>query len=126
MSEYKRLTKQDNFDDFCENVSCPHKYIEALGCSVLDCDNCYYNKIYTRLAELEDKIERGEIVDIVELNKSYKELSQKRDFQISKQENFAKQQGFTPDATPYYIALQYKRRAEAAEARLKELQEGKK
>lgn len=54
-----------------------------------------------------------------------KELIEERNAEIARQENFAKKEGFTPDCSPYYIAMQYKHRAEAAEARLKELQEGK-
>lgn len=128
MSEYKRLTNNnlEEYDteyDFC--VGCKY-FGEPNGCNRPNgtCDNYErFIETYNRLAELEDKIMDGEIGDITELNKSYRELSQERDYQIYKQENFAKQQGFTPDATPYYIALQYKRRAEAAEARLKELRE---
>lgn len=119
MSEYKRFTKQDDFEDFCENVDCPHKYIEELCCSVQDCDNCYYKLIYTRLAELEDKIESGELGDISELNEAYQELIANRDADIENQERFAEQEGFTPDCTPYYIALQYKKRAEVAERKAK-------
>lgn len=55
-----------------------------------------------------------------------KELIEERNAEIARQENFAKKEGFTPDCSPYYIAMQYKHRAEAAEARLKELQERRK
>ena len=49
-----------------------------------------------------------------------KELMEEHNAEIERQENFAKQQGFTPDCSPYYIALQYRKRAEAAEEKLKE------
>lgn len=38
--------------------------------------------------------------------------------EIQNQEKFAKDHGFTPDCTPYYIAEQYKHRAEVAERAL--------
>lgn len=35
-----------------------------------------------------------------------------RSAELARQERFAEEQGFTPDCSPYYIALQYKKRAE--------------
>lgn len=39
--------------------------------------------------------------------------------EIQNQEKFAKDHGFTPDCTPYYIAEQYRLRAEAEEEQVK-------
>ena len=35
--------------------------------------------------------------------------------ELARQERFAEEQGFTPDCSPYYIALQYKQRLSEAE-----------
>lgn len=42
-----------------------------------------------------------------------KDYRKSRRAELARQERFAKEQGFTPDCSPYYIALQYKKRAES-------------
>lgn len=72
MSEYKRLTTMkpsDVDDDFCDKVDCPVIFSERYGCKTTDCDNCLYNKILTRLRELENAIESGELVRLPYVNK---------------------------------------------------------
>ena len=55
MKDYKRLT--DRYEcNMCDAVMCA-KY----------CDDCDAKKNFMRLAELEDKIESGELVNITEL-----------------------------------------------------------
>ena len=76
-----------------------------------------YCSLYKEREDLIETTKYGKLKHIV------KELIEERNAEIERQENFAKQEGFTPDCSPYYIAMQYKHRAEAAEARLKELQE---
>ena len=41
-----------------------------------------------------------------------KDYRKSRSAELARQERFAEEQGFTPDCSPYYIALQYKKRAE--------------
>lgn len=41
-----------------------------------------------------------------------KDYRKSRSAELARQEQFAEEQGFTPDCSPYYIALQYKKRAE--------------
>lgn len=53
MSDYKRLTYKDNMNEFCDYADC-----------VADCGNCYLQRLYNRLAELEDKIENGELAEV--------------------------------------------------------------
>lgn len=69
MSEYKRLTNKnlDEFNpeyDFC--IGCEY-FGEPNGCNRWNgtCANYNdFNEIYNRLAELEDKIENGTLVEI--------------------------------------------------------------
>lgn len=42
-----------------------------------------------------------------------KDYRKSRSAELARQEQFAAEQGFTPDCSPYYIALQYKKRAES-------------
>ena len=42
-----------------------------------------------------------------------KDYRKSRSVELARQERFAEEQGFTPDCSPYYIALQYKKRAES-------------
>lgn len=53
MSDYKRLTYKDNMNEFCDYADC-----------VTDCCNCYLQRLHNRLAELEDKIENGTLVEL--------------------------------------------------------------
>lgn len=53
MSDYKRLTEVKNCNDFCFSVDCEE-----------DCDTCYFGLLHQRLAELEDKIENGTLVEL--------------------------------------------------------------
>lgn len=48
-------------------------------------------------------------------------LLRERDDEIKHQERFAEQEGFTPDCSPYYIALQYKYKKEVSERELRVL-----
>lgn len=69
MSEYKRLTNKnlDEFNpeyDFC--IGCKY-FGEPNGCNLWNgtCENYNdFNELYTRLAELEDKIESGRLVEL--------------------------------------------------------------
>lgn len=47
------------------------------------------------------------------------DLLRERDGEIQYKERFAEQEGFTPDCSPYYIALQYKYQKEVAERALR-------
>lgn len=42
-----------------------------------------------------------------------KDYRKSRSAELARQEQFAEEQGFAPDCSPYYIALQYKKRAES-------------
>lgn len=53
--KYERVTNLTALSHCCCNVECPKQ-----------CDKCYFLKIYNRLAELEDKIESGELIDTTE------------------------------------------------------------
>lgn len=44
-----------------------------------------------------------------------KDYRKSRSAELARQEQFAEEQGFTPDCSPYYIALQYKQRLAEAE-----------
>lgn len=44
-----------------------------------------------------------------------KDYRKSRSAELARQERFAAEQGFTPDCSPYYIALQYKQRLSEAE-----------
>lgn len=56
------------------------------------------------------------LAGIGDVKKAERELNR---IEVLKQERFAEKHGFTPDCTPYYIAEQYKHRAEVAEAQVK-------
>lgn len=58
MKDYKRLTDRTE-ENFCD----------AWYCSNEDCDKCDAKKNFDRLAELEDKIESGELCDREEVRK---------------------------------------------------------
>lgn len=53
MSDYKRLTYKDNMNEFCDYADC-----------VTDCGNCYLQRLYNRLAELEDMIEQNVLIKL--------------------------------------------------------------
>lgn len=54
MSDYKRLTKTKKINEYCSTVECGEH-----------CEDCYAGNLYERLAELEDKIENGTLVDCI-------------------------------------------------------------
>lgn len=53
MSDYKRLTKTKNINEYCFTVECGEH-----------CEDCYVGNLYERLAELEDKIENGTLIEL--------------------------------------------------------------
>lgn len=53
MSDYKRLTYKDNMNEFCDYADC-----------VTDCGNCYLQRLYNRLAELEGMIEQNVLIKL--------------------------------------------------------------
>ena len=50
--KYERLTETEKINKYCSTVECGEH-----------CEDCYVGNLYERLAELEDKIERGELVE---------------------------------------------------------------
>lgn len=52
MSEYKRLTETKKINEYCSTVECGEH-----------CEDCYVGNLYERLAELEDKILDGTLID---------------------------------------------------------------
>lgn len=81
MKEYKRLTGADDYDcetDFC--WQCQY-FGETNGCEspIGECSNyTRFCEMYCRLAELEDKIENGTLVDVCEEKTYNQESSEKR------------------------------------------------
>lgn len=79
MKEYKRLTNNDINEyspeiDFC--TGCRY-YGEPNGCNRKQgsCDNYdRFNEMYNRLAELEDKIENGELIFTMQNEQGNKEI----------------------------------------------------
>ena len=65
------------------------------------------------------KVDIDRLTDIL-MNGVIGDLLRERDEEIKQRERFAEQEGFTPDCSPYYIALQYKHKMEVAERALKE------
>lgn len=65
--------------------------------------------------EIADALIEAGIGDVKEVNCELTRI------EVLKRERFAEEHGFTPDCTPYYIAEQYKHRAEVAERALKNL-----
>ena len=53
MTEYKRLTNRKEITEHCLSIICDD-----------DCENCYWGKVSQRLAELEDQIENGTLVQL--------------------------------------------------------------
>ena len=53
MKEYKRLTEVKEINKYCSTVECGEH-----------CEDCYVGKLYERLAELEDKIENGTLIEL--------------------------------------------------------------
>lgn len=108
MSEYKRLTS-GNFDGQCEYYD---YYIDGcrIGYFILKCQECPHKERYDRLKEFEDKKESGQLVELPCIAYNVKECR----YQIISTKNGR-----------IYASKLYRDRKEA-EARLKELQEGKK
>ncbi len=64
------------------------------------------------LKNIADALIEAGIGDVKEVNCELTRI------EVLKRERFAEEHGFTPDCTPYYIAEQYKHRAEVAERAL--------
>lgn len=90
------------------------KIMETLKNTVINYDcghairakNFYAERVFERFTDA--LIEAG-IGDVKEVNCELTRI------EVLKRERFAEEHGFTPDCTPYYIAEQYKHRAEVAE-----------
>lgn len=52
MKDYKRLTKTKKINEYCSTVECGEH-----------CEDCYAGNLYERLAEIENKIENGTLVN---------------------------------------------------------------
>lgn len=57
--EENRVAELRLFYDFCKYNGCEEKTAE-------DCERCYFNKVYFRLAELEGDIRKGKLKEIPE------------------------------------------------------------
>ena len=51
--KYERLTETKKINEYCFTVECGEH-----------CEDCYVGKLYERLAELEDKLENGILIDM--------------------------------------------------------------
>lgn len=58
MNEYKRLTEVKEINKYCSTVVCGEH-----------CEDCYVGKLYERLAELEDKIENGTLIEFPRIDR---------------------------------------------------------
>lgn len=117
---YKRLTETKKINEYCSTVECEGY-----------CEDCYVEKLYERLAELEDKIENGTLIDLpckvgdmaiaiidtLAYDNSIEKVKIKGLAYIVEDEN--------GDTTFQHISRIFPNK-EQAEARLKELQENKK
>ena len=53
MKEFERLTVTKKINEYCSTVECGEH-----------CEDCYVGKLYERLAELEDKLENGTLIEL--------------------------------------------------------------
>lgn len=113
MSDYKRLTIKDSrkLSLLCDNCKAPKDSYTN------ECDGDCYAEMYARLEELEDKIESGRLV---ELPKPF--IEQQKEEPYAWQVFHAKVDIFAAAGKDIFP----KEDKEAAEARLKELQERRK
>ena len=86
------------------------------GCTGACCE-CDYSKhsdadTYCKAMLKASALIAAGIGDVKEVNRELTRI------EVLKRERFAEEHGFTPDCTPYYIAEQYKHRAEVAERAL--------
>lgn len=51
--KYERLTETKKINEYCSTVECGEH-----------CEDCYVDKLYNRLAELEDQIENGTLIEL--------------------------------------------------------------
>ena len=51
--KYERLTETKKINEYCSTVECEEH-----------CEDCYVGNLYNRLAELEDKIENGTLIEL--------------------------------------------------------------
>lgn len=78
--------------------------------------------LFDRINQLESKLKAAEkendngnqSCEINQLKRKLKEAERSRINEIRAQELFAAEMGFTPDCSPYYIAKEYKKRADEA------------
>lgn len=103
-----RLTDKENLNEFCS-------YRVGEHCC-FDCGDCYLDKLYNRLAELEDKLESGELVELP----CIKEI--KRSGRTEYHIYFIRTIEPCIGSIDYYLTTDKSK----AEARLKELQEEQK
>lgn len=68
---YKRLTETKKINEYCSTVECAEY-----------CEDCYVGNLYERLAELEDKIENGTLIDITEKFITEEEIKNKTRYLI--------------------------------------------
>lgn len=67
MSEYKRFTKKDKYDHWYTDTKINDRFMWSINGKIWERDltNCAFDgEAIDRLAELEDKIERGQLVEI--------------------------------------------------------------
>lgn len=63
--KYKRLTEKFTKDNGSEAPRCNAHTVFAEPCTI-ECDECWIGKINRRLCDLEDKIESGEIIELMD------------------------------------------------------------
>lgn len=85
------------------------KIVEIVAMAICEADELPFVETAEYIAN--ELISAG-IGDVKEVNRELTRI------EVLKRERFAKDHGFTPDCTPYYIAEQYKHRAEVAERAL--------
>lgn len=87
------------------------------GCTGACCE-CDYSKYSDADTYCKAMLKASALIEagIGDVKEVYRELTR---IEVLKQERFAEEHGFTPDCTPYYIAEQYKLRAEVEEEQVK-------
>lgn len=82
--KYERLTKKFKKDNGKETPKCFANNIFAVSCDI-DCEECWISKINHRLCELEDKIERGELISTKEVGDTEIEFFVKHNDKVRKE-----------------------------------------
>lgn len=126
MKEYKRLTEVKEINKYCSTVECGEH-----------CEDCYVGKLYERLAELEDKIENGTLIELPckvgdtvwVITECYNNIKGKNNYFINKRNietiefNERCMLILCNDGGHYILGRRTFLTREEAEAKLKELQE---